>query len=221
MTTLPNNRLKEPFSAVSHFVAALLALGGTIVLLIAAHGRLLDSLALLVYGLSMVALYMASAVYHALDVAPKIANRLMRLDHIGIYLLIAGSYTPMCLITMRGPVGYGILAAEYTLAAVGIALSICWKTAPDWVRVTMYLAMGWVLAFAIGPMRAAVPSEGIAWIVAGGLCYTVGCAIFALDRPHIWPGKFSAHDLWHLFVIAGSTCMYIPILKYVALVGVR
>jgi len=219
MTTLPNNHLREPFCALSHFAAAIMAVLGTIVLLVVSHGRVLDSFALLVYGLSMVALYTASTLHHALDVPRKLAQRLVRLDHAAIYLLIAGSYTPMCLITMRGPVGYTILGFEYALAAIGISLTVFWKTAPDWIRLVLYVGMGWVLALAIGPMRAAVPSQGIAWIIAGGLSYTIGCVVFATDKPHIWPGRFSAHDLWHLFVIAGSTCMYIPMLKYVATAG--
>lgn len=186
-------------------------------LLVSAHGAPIESLAYLVYGLSMVALFSASAFHHALPSKGSLAERLLRLDHCAIYLLIAGTYTPICLMTLRGPLGYGTLGAEYLLAAIGILMTTFWKGAPGWIRIVLYLSMGWVLAFSLGALRAALPPQGIEWIVMGGLCYTVGCGVYVINFPHLAPEKFSAHDLWHVFVLAGCACHFIAIFRYIAL----
>jgi len=166
------------------------------------------------YGASLIALYGSSTLYHTLHFRPSL---LQKLDHCAIYGLIAGTYVPICLVVLRGPWGWTILGIELGLATFGVLITILYKRQPAWIRVVVYIAMGWLALIAFGPLMSALPSVAIWWLVIGGLFYTVGAAIFALDRPHLWPGKFSAHDLWHVFVLAGSAAHFWVIFRYVAL----
>ena len=209
-----NNRrvwIKEPFCGLSHGLGAALSVVGLVVLLVLARGRPWHTVAFAIYGVSLILLYTASALYHWLPVGPPQVTRLMRLDHTAIFLLIAGTFAPVCLISLRGGWGWGLLAAEYGLAAVGIA-SLLWKRVPHAARVVLYLLMGWISLIAMGPLRAALSPTAFAWLIGGGLVYTAGAVIFAVDRPHLWPGRFSAHDLWHIFVLGGSACHFLLML---------
>ncbi len=209
-------RLKDPFCGLSHGVGALLSVAALWALLVLAAGRPRHLVAFGIYGATLIALYAASALYHGLSASPRLEARLQRLDHSAIYLLIAGSYTPLCLVTLGGGRGLGLLGLMWGLAIFGIALSLGWHRAPEWVRVALYLLMGWIALLFVGPLRQGLTAAGFHWLVAGGVIYTIGAAIFALDKPHLWPGKFSAHDLWHLFVMAGSACHFIVMAAFVA-----
>lgn len=210
-------RLKEPFSGASHFVGAVLSLAALLVLILAARGRAWHLVGFSLYGASLVALFAASALYHSLRAAPRTVARLQRIDFIAIFLLIAGTYAPLCLVTLRGPWGWGLLAAEYGLALGGIAaVAFLRHRFPAWLRVTLYAVMTWLAVFVTAPLLTLLSASGFAWLMAGILTYTVGTIILATDRPHLLPGRFSAHDLWHLFVIGGSACHFILMLCYVA-----
>ncbi len=187
---------------------------GLAVLLLLARGHPLKTVAFGIYSVSMVLLYTASALYHSLRVGPRAEDVLMRLDHSAIYLLIAGTYTPICLLALRGAWGWSLFALEWGLALVGIGATLLWRAAPAWVRVALYLVMGWLVAVALGPLRHALPSAAFAGVVAGGVAYSLGVVVYATDRPHLWPGRFSAHDLWHLFVLTGSACHYVTVARY-------
>jgi hemolysin III len=172
------------------------------------------------YALSLALLYGASALYHGVRGPARLLGRLQRLDHVAIFFLIAGTYAPVCLIALRGPVGWGLMAGQAAVGAAGIALAVWGRTrAHEAVRVALYLVMGWMVALAAGPVRAALPPAGQAWLVAGGVAYTLGAVVFATDRPHLWPGRFSAHDLWHLFVLTGSALHFVFVLRFVAPAG--
>lgn len=209
-------RLREPFSGISHALGAGLAVVGLIVLLVLAHGRPWHTVAFALYGLSLVLLYTASAVYHSLWTTPQGEERLQKFDHIAIYCLIAGSYIPLCLLPLRGPWGWALMGVEMGLASVGIGIVLLWKKAPDWVRMVVYLIMGWLIVLAFGPLRQTLSPQAMAWMVSGGVVYSIGAVVFATNRPHLWPGKFSAHDLWHLFVLGGSACHYMVMLNLTA-----
>ena len=168
-----------------------------------------------IYGASLIVLYLSSALYHTLPLGERGLRRMQRLDHSAIYVLIAGTYVPVCLVSLRGGWGWSLFGIEYGLAATGILLTLFWKSAPPAVRVLLYILMGWLAVIALGPLSRSLSPEGVFWLVAGGVVYTVGAVIFALDRPHLWPGKFSAHDLWHLFVLGGSACHFACILTLV------
>jgi len=219
-TYQPTRRLtiREPFCSLSHGAGAVLAALGTVALVLLAGHRVLYTVAFVIYGASLVLLYSSSAMYHGLDGTPRDIEKLMRMDHAAIYLLIAGTYTPVCLLVLHRALGFPLLAAQYVLAATGISLTLMWRSAPAWIRVTLYLLMGWMIMLSMGQLKVLLPPDAIVWITAGGLSYTIGTVVFATDKPHIWPGRFSAHDLWHLFVLGGSACQFYAIWRFIAMV---
>ena len=156
----------------------------------------------------------SAALYHSLRQPEEQLDRWQRLDHTAIFLLLAGTYAPLCLVSLRGLWAWGLGGAVLALATFGIVGSR--HGLPDWARVLLYAVIGWLALVAAGPLRHALSPEGFGWLLAGGLLYTAGGLVFAADRPHLWPGRFSAHDLWHLFVLAGSACHYVVMLRYVA-----
>jgi hemolysin III len=209
-------RIKEPFCGISHALGAGLSVAGLVVLLVVSAGKPWKVTSFAIYGATLILLYTASALYHSISCAPHVVERLKRLDHVGIYLLIAGTYTPVCLVVLGGAWGWGILGAEYAMAAIGIVATLCLPRVPSWLRVSLYLCMGWLIVIALAPLRALLPPAAMGWMTAGGLIYTFGTIIYATDRPNLWPGKFTAHDLWHVFVLAGSLCHYVMMLSFVA-----
>ena len=207
--------LKEPFCAISHYTGAALSSVALVILLIAARGRLWPTLGGAVFGVSLITLYMASALSHTWHAAPAIQRRLSQFDYVAIFLLIAGTYAPLCLVTLHGTLGWRLLGIEYGLALVGIANVVLWAETPHWIRVILYVIMGWLIVLAWPAMQQALPQSARDWMVAGGLFYSIGVGILALDKPHLVPGKFSAHDLWHIFVLVGSVCHFVLVLRYV------
>ena len=209
-------RIKDPFCGVSHGIGAALSLAALITLLVVAGGRVWHTVSFAVYGATLIILYSASCLYHSLMVEERHVERLMRFDHVGIFLLIAGTYTPVCLVVLRGPWGWSMFAAEWVMAAIGIAGIMLLKRMPSWLRVVIYLGMGWLAVIALAPLRAALPPAAIAWLFAGGIVYSVGTVIYATEWPDLWPGRFTAHDLWHLFVLGGSACHFVMMLAFIA-----
>ncbi|MEO7716089.1 MAG: hemolysin III family protein [Capsulimonas sp.] len=209
------NPMREPFSGLSHGLGALLSIAALVILVALARGRPVHVVSYSIYGSTLILLYTASALYHLLRVPPRYADRLMRFDHTAIYLLIAGTYTPVCLLMLGGWRGWAILGVEYGLAVLGICATLFWKSAPDWVRVALYIIMGWLITLALARLRSSLPPGIVDWLIAGGVIYTLGAVVFALDRPHLLPGKFSAHDLWHLFVLGGSACHFVMMARFV------
>ena len=209
-------RLREPVSGLTHLAGVLLALVALIVLLTRAAGRVDQLVAFGIFGLSLIALYGASAMYHLLPVSPAATARLRRLDHITIFILIAGTYTPVCMLALEGGWRAGMLGLVWTLALCGVALKLLWMEAPRWLSVGVYLAMGWLAVIPASAIFRAIPSGGIAWILGGGLVYSAGALIYALKRPNPVPGVFGFHELWHLFVLAGSACHFWAMLRYIA-----
>lgn len=211
--------LKEPFCGVSHMIGAGLSIAGLVALLLVAKGRPWHIVAYSIYGATLIALYTASTLYHSIHTSERGVKRLQRLDYIGIFLLIAGTYTPVCLVVLRGALGWTMFGIEWGIAAAGITVTLAWKRAPEWWRVVCYVLMGWLTVIALPAMRAVLPPAALWWLVAGGIAYTVGMVVYATDRPHLCPGKFSAHDLWHIFVMGGSACHFVLVLCFVARVA--
>lgn len=209
--------IREPFCGLSHGLGVLLSIAGMVVLLMLSRGRPWHTAAFAIYGGSLIVLYSLSTIYHVLHVKPRVEHWLQRLDHSAIYLLIAGCYAPVCLVSLHGVWGWSLLGTVYALAIVGIVLSLAWRAAPHWIRVTLYVLMGWLAIIAFGPLRAAFPPPALAWLIGGGIVYSVGTIVYATDRPHLWPGRFSAHDLWHVFVLGGSACHFVFMLRFIAL----
>ena len=211
-------RIKDPFPALSHWVGAALSVAAIVALLTraGAAGRPWWQLAgFAVYGVTLVLLFMASAVAHSLHCSPQLGARLDRFDYVAIFLVIAGTYTPLCLVTLRGPWGWWLLAAVWAIAAFGIA-TLYLRAKNDRVRVATYVAMGWLALAASGALVRTLPTAAILWLIAGGVIYTLGALVFLADRPHLWPGRFAAHDLWHCMVLAASACHFVVIHNFVA-----
>ncbi len=200
----------EKFNAVTHVAGAALALAGGIVLVVlaAVGGDPWKVVGVVVYGVTLVSLYSISGLYHSLRGRPK--DVLRELDHQSIYLLIAGSYTPFCLVTLRGPWGWSLLGVVWGLAVLGGLQELRTASGARILSVVIYVVMGWVALVALVPLRHALGPAGFAWILAGGLFYTVGIVFYALDAR-----VRHAHGVWHLFVIAGSATQYVAILRYV------
>ena len=201
----------RPWSAITHGVGAALAAVGTVLLLLrsASLGKGLLCGLFAVYGLSMVCLYTASTLYHCLNVSVPGRLALRKYDHSSIYLLIAGSYTPLCLTVLRDSGGIPLTAAVWVLAIAGTVLTIARLAIPRWLTSAIYLCMGWLAAFAIVPIYRALPASGFAWLLAGGLLYTVGGVLYAVK----WPGRdnprFGCHEIFHVFILLGSIAHFV------------
>ena len=214
-----NFKIKDPASALTHFAAMLLALAAaTPLLLKASQAGKLHAAALSVFIISMVLLYAASTVYHTLDISPKVNKILKKIDHMMIFILIAGTYTPICLIVLGDRTGWGLLALVWGIAVLGIIIKACFVTCPKWFSSVLYIAMGWLCVLAFSKIIKALPPAAFGWLLAGGVIYTVGGVIYALKLP-IFNAKhkfFGSHAIFHLFVMGGSLCHYILMYRFVA-----
>lgn len=200
----------EKFNAWSHLVGAVLAFVGAIWLLVMAslHGDVWKVVSMAIYGVTLVALYSASTVYHSVRGRAKAI--MQKVDHFSIYLLIAGSYTPFCLVTLRGPWGWTLFGVVWGLAVIGILQEIKPRSEARVMSIVIYAVMGWIVLVAVKPLIAALGTAGFAWLAAGGALYTIGIIFFAYDtRFRHW------HGIWHLFVIAGSLLHFVAICFYV------
>ena len=212
--------IREPGSAITHFIAMMMAVFAAVPLLVKAgvQSGQENFLAMAIFMGSMILLYGASATYHSVDLTGKSLRVFRKLDHMMIFVLIAGSYTPVCLIVLGGKLGYTLLALVWGIAAVGMIVKACWITCPKWFSSVIYIAMGWVCVLAFGKIVHALPAPAFGWLLAGGIIYTVGGVIYALKLP-IFNSRhqnFGSHEIFHLFVMGGSLCHYIMMYCFVA-----
>lgn len=212
------NKLRDPFSGLSHLTGALLSILGLVVLVYLAvqHGEVKHVVAFSIFGASLILLYTASALYHLLPLSPKGVLLLRRIDHMMIFVLIAGTYTPVCLIPLQGGWGTSLLIGVWTLALAGILLKIFWMNAPRWFSTLLYVVMGWLVIVAIWPLAKAISLGGLVWLALGGLFYTIGAVFYGTKwPPNIIPGWFGFHEVFHLFVMAGSFSHFWLMIKYI------
>ena len=212
--------IREPGSAITHFIAMMMAVFAAVPLLIKAgiQSGQENLLAMAIFMGSMILLYGASATYHSVDLTGRSLRIFRKLDHMMIFVLIAGSYTPVCLIVLGGKLGYTLLALVWGLAAVGMLVKACWITCPKWFSSIIYIAMGGVCVLVFGPLLNTLSTPAFLWLLAGGIIYTVGGVIYALKLP-IFNSKhksFGSHEVFHLFVMGGSICHFIFMYLYVA-----
>lgn len=210
------SRARDPMSSWTHFWGALASVLATVLML--AMGIAKDTPAVLVagavvFGLSLTALYSASSLYHFVVAAPSILLRLRKLDHSMIYVLIAGSYTPVCLAFMEQTHALRFLAVIWGLALAGILIKLLWMNAPRALYTGLYLAMGWAIVFDLDAL-AGIPGGCLALIAAGGVLYSVGAVLYILKKPNFSP-DFGFHELFHLFILAGSACHVAAVICYV------
>lgn len=212
--------IREPGSAITHFIAMMMALVAAVPLLVkaAVSSNQICLTAMTVFMLSMVLLYGASAAYHSINVGGRILKIFRKVDHMMIFVLIAGSYTPVCLIVLGGDLGYRLLALVWGIALGGMLIKACWITCPKWFSSIIYIAMGWVCVLVFGQLLDTLPKAAFLWLLAGGIIYTVGGVIYALKLP-IFNSRhenFGSHEIFHLFVMGGSICHFIFMYLYVA-----
>ncbi|HEV7921115.1 MAG TPA: hemolysin III family protein [Thermoanaerobaculia bacterium] len=203
----------ERFNSITHLIGAVLAVAGTggLIAVAAVRGGTWQVAALAAYGLMLVFLYVSSTLYHSLPPGPA-KNLFHIFDHCAIYLLIAGTYTPFTLITLGGTWGWWIFGIVWTLAIIGLAKDILFHGRYRALSVVLYVLMGWLIVTAYVPLKAALPPAGVAWLIGGGIIYTVGIAFFAMSKRVAY-----THGIWHLFALGGSICHYIAVMRYVVL----
>ncbi|MTI68732.1 MAG: hemolysin III family protein [Firmicutes bacterium] len=162
----------------------------------------------LIFGISLILLYTASTTYHLAYVSSKVKKILRRIDHMMIYVLIAGTYTPICLIALKGVWGVSLLTSIWILAIIGMILKLVWFNAPRWLYTAFYIAMGWLVIIAFYPLAQAVETKGLLWLIIGGITYSIGGIIYGLKRPKLNNNWFSFHEIFHIFVLIGSFCHF-------------
>ncbi|MBE5877287.1 MAG: hemolysin III family protein [Lachnospiraceae bacterium] len=209
--------IREPGSAITHFIAWLMALMAAAALVVKAEGGL-HMTAMLIYAGSMILLYGASTAYHSVTVSDKILKIYRKIDHMMIFVLIAGSYTPVCLIVLGGQMGYTLLALVWAVAIAGMLIKAFWITCPKWFSSIIYIAMGWLCLLVFGTLWDTLPHAAFGWLLAGGIIYTIGGVIYALKMPvfNSIHKNFGSHEIFHLFVMAGSICHFTFMFLYVA-----
>ncbi len=210
-------RIKNPTSALTHMVGACLSIVGLVLLVYraAVDATVWHIVSFAIFGSSLIILYMASTTYHTFIVTQKWTTILRKIDHMMIYVLIAGTYTPICLVALRGPLGWSLFGSILVFLAAGIIMKVFWLSAPRWLSTIIYVIMGWLVVVAIYPLFLKMPVEGIYWLAAGGISYSVGAVIYGLKWPSINKRLFNFHDIFHLFVLGGSLCHFWLMYRYV------
>ena len=213
------NTIKYPFRTSIGILAVLLSITATILLIYRAaiHGSAWHVVSFSIYGVSLITVWTMSTLYHTLKVSKAISRTLEQIDHAMIYFLIAGTYTPICLVVLRGGWGWSLFGVTWTLAIAGIVLKLVFRHPAKWLRIlffSFYIIMGWLIVIAWVPLIHIMPRAGLFWLVTGGVLYTVGAGIFNLRHIKIHP-RFGPHDIWHIFVLAGSFCHFWMMFNYV------
>lgn len=209
-------KFREPVNGFTHLAAAILSMLGLGALLWMGRDSLSKELALLVYGASLVLMFSASAAYHLAKAGPRGIQFLRKLDHSAIYLLIAGTYTPICLHFFSGFWRWGMVATIWGLALGGVMVKLFVIHAPRWITAGVYLVMGWLSIIAVREIVTKLPAGALAWLVLGGLFFTIGAIIYIRKRPDFYPGVFGFHEIWHIFVILGCLSHFVVIAAFVA-----
>lgn len=215
-----NIRVKDPGSAITHFIGMMMAMFASTPLLIKAS-RQPDKIYMIALGIfisSMILLYAASTLYHTLDLSEKVNKFLKRIDHMMIFVLIAGTYTPICIIALPQPLGIKLLALVWGIALIGIVVKMFWVTCPKWFSSVLYIGMGWLCVLAFTQLLNSLSVAAFGWLLAGGIIYSIGGVIYALKLP-VFNAKhryFGSHEIFHLFVMGGSVCHFIVMYVFVA-----
>ena len=213
-----NNYLREPVNGFTHLAGAILSFIGLLALVIktALQGHSTIALtAVIIFGISMILLYAASATYHLVVSSDKVISFLRRLYHAMIFLLIAGSYTPFCLIALKGVTGWVLFSIIITIAIVGISFKLIWFNCPRWLSTSIYVLMGWIAVFLMGPLKIALSTQGLSLLIIGGVFYTIGAVIYA-TKPNFLKSKYLGfHEIFHIFIMLGTLTHFLCVFKYV------
>lgn len=213
-----NQYIREPINGLTHLAGALLAFAGLLAMVIKASSSGASALqitAVIIFGISMILLYSASATYHMVIAKEKVIDFLRRLDHSMIFVLIAGSYTPFCLISLNNITGWTLFIIVSFIAASGILFKLIWFTCPRWLSTTLYIVMGWIIIFAVFPLSKALSSTGLFLLVTGGIMYTVGGIIYAVKPKWLETKYLGFHEIFHIFILLGSLAHFLSVYLYV------
>ncbi len=201
-------KIKDPGSALTHFIGIILSVIAFIPLLYRSYKyyNLTHIVGITIFSLSLILLYTASTLYHTFNLTDKVNTNLRKFDHMMIYCLIAGTYTPVCLITLKGPVGYIMLSIIWAMAIIGMFITLFVSNPRKWISAIIYIVMGWTCIFAFKPLYEQLSMEGFLWLLVGGILYTIGGVIYALKLPifHKLHPNFGNHEIFHVFVLLGS-----------------
>ncbi|MEA5057646.1 MAG: hemolysin III family protein [Anaerotignum propionicum] len=210
-------KVKDPISALTHFVGFLAVIPCFILLMYKAklEASVWHQWGFAIFGISLLLLYGASTIYHTLKLSQNKVNILRRIDHMMIFVLIAGTYTPICLVSLHGTWGWTMLVLIWAFALTGILLKIFWMNAPRWLSTLIYVVMGWLAVIVFVPLEKAVSWNGVGLLLAGGIAYTVGAVIYGLKKPNITFKHFGFHEVFHIFVMVGSSLHIAFMFEYV------
>jgi hemolysin III len=209
------SKFREPVNGLTHLGGAVVASLGVIALSIIAWPDKAKVLSVMVYGISLILLFSASSAYHLVQANSKITQVLRKLDHSAIYILIAGTYTPFCVLAFNGFFHWEMLTIVWSFALVGIIVKIVYIKAPRWLNAAIYVLMGWLGISAVGQVSAALPVSAIVWLIIGGVIYTLGAVIYATRIFNFIPGKFGFHEIWHIFVLLAAIAHFISVVLLV------
>ncbi|HSJ36801.1 MAG TPA: hemolysin III family protein [Planococcus sp. (in: firmicutes)] len=209
---------REPFNAISHLIGAVLSVAALLAMVIKASNENLPAihiLSVVIFGVSLICLYTASTVYHSVKGKPETIAFLRKLDHSMIFLLIAGSYAPFCLIALDGTLGWTIFILVAALGISGILFKMVWFHSPRWLSTAIYIIMGWIIVFAVVPLAENLSTTGLSLLIGGGIMYTVGGIIYAV-KPNFLSFKYAGfHEIFHIFILLGSLCHFLAVYFYV------
>lgn len=210
-------KVKDPISALTHFVGFLAVIPCFLLLMHKAklEASVWHQWGFAVFGISLLLLYGASTIYHTLKLSQNKVNILRRIDHMMIFVLIAGTYTPICLVSLHGAWGWTMLVLIWAFALAGILLKIFWMNTPRWLSTLIYVVMGWLAVVVFVPLEKAVSWNGVGLLLAGGIAYTVGAVIYGLKKPNITFKHFGFHEVFHIFVMVGSSLHIAFMFEYV------
>ncbi|MDD6793840.1 MAG: hemolysin III family protein [Clostridiaceae bacterium] len=210
--------LREPINGLTHLIGAILSVFALVAMIIKVNvigGSSLYYGAIIAFGVSMILLYSASATYHSVVSKDSVIMILKKIDHSMIFILIAGSYAPLCLITLRNSIGNTLFSIVAIAGLIGIVFKICWVTCPKWISSVIYIGIGWFAAFAIYPLSKVLLPAGIFFLILGGVMYTIGGVIYALKSKKIKIGAFGGHEIFHIFIMLGTLSHFICVFSYV------
>ncbi len=209
-------KLRNPVSGLTHLAAAFAAVAGLALLMVLGQKSVPREISLFIYGFTLILMFSASAAYHLISTGPGLTTLLRKLDHSAIYLLIAGTYTPVCLNFFHGFWRWGLLGIVWLMASAGIGVKVFVINAPRWVTAGIYLLMGWLSLAAVREIVLAMPAPALVWLVLGGVFFTLGAVVYMVKKPDWVPGVFGFHEVWHIFVILGCLCHFILVAAFIA-----
>lgn len=210
--------VREPINGFTHLGGAILSFVGLLALVIKTtliSASAVDLTAVIIFGISMILLYAASATYHLVKAPDKVIAFLRKLDHSMIFILIAGSYTPFCLIALKEDKGWILFTVVATIAVCGVLFKMIWFNCPRWISTCIYIGMGWISIFMIKPLYSSIPFGGIFLLLLGGIFYTIGAVIYALKPSALKFKNLGFHEIFHIFILLGSLSHFISVFEYV------